>query len=103
LDCPNVGLKDFRVVGSDPHGFDGDHDGIGCESSEQGLPTPSPPGQPAPSVGNCDPSYPDVCIPPFPPDLDCPNVEPKDFRVAGSDPHGFDGDHDGIGCESSER
>jgi hypothetical protein len=49
----------------------------------------------------CHGSYPTVCIPPPPPDLDCPQVPHRRFRVVGSDPHGFDGDHDGIGCESS--
>jgi micrococcal nuclease len=48
----------------------------------------------------CDPSYPTVCIPPFPPDLDCSDVPHKRFRVVGTDPHGFDGDRDGIGCET---
>ncbi len=48
---------------------------------------------------NCDPSYPDFCIPPWPPDLDCKDV-PSNFRVVGEDPHGFDRDNDGIGCES---
>lgn len=48
---------------------------------------------------NCDKSYPDVCIPPYPPDLDCGEISYKKFRVVGSDPHGFDGDKDGIGCE----
>jgi micrococcal nuclease len=57
----------------------------------------SPP--PPPPAGNCDPSYPDVCIPPPPPDLDCANVPYTNFRVAGTDPHRFDGDRDGIGCE----
>ena len=51
-------------------------------------------------TGKCDPSYPDVCIPPPPPDLDCADVEHRDFRVKGSDPHGFDGDGDGRGCET---
>ncbi len=50
--------------------------------------------------GNCDPSYPTVCIPPPPPDLDCDDVSATGFRVEGADPHGFDGDGDGIGCES---
>lgn len=50
--------------------------------------------------GNCDPSYPGVCIPPPPPDLDCKDVPYRRFQVVGSDPHGFDGDGDGIGCES---
>lgn len=50
--------------------------------------------------GNCDPSYPDVCIPPRPPDLNCGDISHRNFTVVGSDPHGFDGDNDGIGCES---
>jgi micrococcal nuclease len=52
---------------------------------------------------NCAPSYPDVCIPPPPPDLDCKDVPYTNFRVIytvpSPDPHRFDGDHDGIGCE----
>lgn len=48
----------------------------------------------------CDPSYPDVCIPPPPPDLDCADVRWSRFRVVPPDPHGFDGDDDGIGCET---
>lgn len=47
----------------------------------------------------CHPSYPDVCIPPPPPDLDCPDLDECDIRVVGSDPHRLDRDHDGIGCE----
>lgn len=54
----------------------------------------------SPSSGNCDPSYPDACIPSPPPDLDCSDVSQKRFTVAGSDPHGFDRDGDGVGCES---
>jgi hypothetical protein len=53
----------------------------------------------APPAGNCDPSYPDVCIPSPPPDLDCGEIPHRRFRVVGADPHRFDGDHDGIGCE----
>ena len=51
---------------------------------------------------NCDPSYPDDCIPSPPPDLNCgdPGI-PNNFKVIGSDPHGFDRDNDGIGCESN--
>ena len=49
---------------------------------------------------NCHSSYPDVCIPPPPPDLNCGDIPYKRFRVVGSDPHGFDGDNDGVGCES---
>lgn len=49
---------------------------------------------------SCDSSYPNVCIPPYPPDLDCGEIGYSNFRVIGSDPHGFDRDNDGIGCES---
>jgi hypothetical protein len=56
--------------------------------------------QPQPSAGgNCDPSYPDVCIKPYPPDLDCDDIPYTNFRVVGRDPHRFDGDRDGVGCE----
>jgi hypothetical protein len=49
---------------------------------------------------NCDPSYPDFCIASPPPDLNCGDISQKRFTVSGSDPHGFDRDNDGIGCES---
>ncbi len=62
-------------------------------------PPPPPPTQPPAPVQNCDPSYPDVCIPPYPPDLDCGQIPYRRFRVLPPDPHGFDGDNDGIGCE----
>ena len=48
----------------------------------------------------CDPSYPDVCIPPPPPDLDCKDIPYRNFRVLPPDPHHFDADRDGIGCET---
>ena len=47
----------------------------------------------------CEPSYPDVCIPPPPPDLDCGEIPYRGFTVLPPDPHRFDGDRDGIGCE----
>ena len=50
--------------------------------------------------GNCDPAYPDVCIMPPPPDLDCKDVPYKRFKVVPPDPQMFDIDKDGIGCES---
>jgi len=49
---------------------------------------------------SCDPAYPTICIPPKPPDLDCPQIQYSDFTVLPPDPHGLDGDVDGIGCES---
>lgn len=51
------------------------------------------------SAGNCDPSYPTVCIPRTSRDLDCPDIGFRRFQVVGADPHNFDGDFDGIGCE----
>jgi micrococcal nuclease len=49
---------------------------------------------------SCDPSYPGVCIPPGPPDLDCKDIPYKRFTVLPPDPHSFDRDGDGVGCES---
>jgi micrococcal nuclease len=49
---------------------------------------------------DCDSSYPDVCIPSYPPDLNCPDISDDNFRVVSPDPHGFDREGDGIGCES---
>lgn len=63
-----------------------------CVQSPEPLPTSEP--------DECDPSYPDVCISPPPPDLNCADVQYEDFAVRGSDPHGFDGDDDGVGCET---
>jgi len=55
---------------------------------------------PIASGGRCDPSYPTVCIPPPPPDLDCADVPYRAFKVLPPDPQRFDGDHDGVGCET---
>jgi endonuclease YncB( thermonuclease family) len=46
---------------------------------------------------NCAPGY-SPCIPPYPPDLDCPDIG-HPVRVSGSDPHGLDRDGDGVACE----
>jgi endonuclease YncB( thermonuclease family) len=62
--------------------------------------TPPPALAPPGATGRCDRSYPGVCIPPPPPDLDCKDVPYKRFKVIPPDPHGFDGDRDGIGCET---
>jgi micrococcal nuclease len=47
----------------------------------------------------CDRSYPDFCIPPNAADLDCRDIPYRRFRVIPPDPHGFDRDGDGVGCE----
>ena len=67
--------------------------------------TTPPPIQPAipqgPDRTGCDPSYPTVCIPPPPPDLDCGDIPYRRFQVLPPDPHNFDGgSKNGIGCES---
>ena len=65
------------------------------------VPTQPPGANPQPTQSqNCDPSYPTVCIPPPPPDLDCGDIPYRNFTVLPPDPHNFDGDHDGIGCEN---
>jgi endonuclease YncB( thermonuclease family) len=53
-------------------------------------------------TGSCDPSYPDVCIPPYDDvgDLDCGDVPRGAFAVRPPDPHAFDGNGDGVGCET---
>lgn len=72
----------------------------GTTQAQGFVAAPSPqPAAPA-ARGSCDPSYPDVCIPPGPPDLDCGDISYRRFRVLAPDPHRFDSDDDGIGCES---
>lgn len=115
LDCAQITAGEFAVLAPDPHRFDGDGDGVGCEELSVSDSSPStgaiplappvmPTFPPLPTPGSppvCDPSYPDpgVCIPPPPPDLDCDQIPYRRFRVLAPDPHNFDGDGDGIGCE----
>ena len=61
--------------------------------------TPIPQPQVGSGSGECDASYPDTCIPPPPPDLDCGDVSARFFAIEGSDPHRLDSDGNGIGCE----
>ena len=49
---------------------------------------------------SCDRAYPTVCIPSPPPDLNCSDIQFRNFTVLPSDPHRFDRDRNGIGCES---
>jgi micrococcal nuclease len=67
------------------------------------LPTEAvlvPPVTGGDATPGCDPSYPGVCIPPPLPDLDCGDISFRRFQVLPPDPHGFDRDNDGVGCES---
>jgi hypothetical protein len=71
---------------------------------EPSRPQPAAAEDPAPSREDCDRSYPDFCIPPPPPDLDCKDVDgPKPFRVRRPDAHNFDRDGDGKACEPNPR
>ncbi len=76
--------------------------GFAC-LSKVGPPQPPPPPSGA-SGGKCAASYPDECIAPPPPDLNCANIAYRNFRVLWNvpdpDPHHFDGNRDGMGCES---
>jgi micrococcal nuclease len=79
--------------------------GLWAACGGAGGPAPTSPPQTAPAPpaasGGCDSSYPDFCIPPAPPDLNCKDVAPhRNFTVRPPDAHGFDADHDGKGCES---
>lgn len=50
----------------------------------------------------CDAAYPDLCLLPPPPDLNCdaPDIGgATSFRVLAPDPHGLDDDGDGLACE----
>ena len=109
LDCDEIPYTDFRVYQPDPHGFDADYDGIGCEtkqpdsqssSSSSSSSSGSSSSSSSTTDVDCDPSYPDFCIPSPPPDLDCGDISQKNFIVLQPDPHRFDVDKDGIGCES---
>jgi len=71
----------------------------GCDASQESKQIHNTPNT-TQSIENCDPSYPDICIPSYPPDLNCKDIPFKKFRVLPPDPHRFDGDKDGIGCES---
>jgi micrococcal nuclease len=67
----------------------------------QPTPVPVIVNTPSNSGANCHPAYPTVCIPPPPPDLDCGDISYRRFQVLPPDPHRFDGNGDGVGCESN--
>ena len=108
FNCGDDGVpENFVVSGSDPHGFDADNDGIGCEDGNGDGDNGGGGGDDGDDNGgdtSCHPSYPDECIPPPPPNLNCDDVDATNFDVVPPDPHGFDGnDNDGIGCENGSN
>ncbi len=64
-----------------------------------GTATASPSPTPAAPTSACDPNYAGYCVPIVPYDLDCSDIRHR-VTVIGVDIHHFDGDNDGIGCES---
>jgi micrococcal nuclease len=70
-------------------------------STGSGSPARTTQPRPIAGTGRCDPSYPTVCISPPPPDLDCRDITYRNFPVRPPDPHHFDGEGDGFGCERS--
>jgi Excalibur calcium-binding domain len=78
-----------------PAHMDADGDGIPCETvyGEVGGPGPAPAPQ-----EDCDPAYPDDCLPSPPPDLDCADIGHRvTVDHSQGDPHRLDADGDGIG------
>ena len=71
----------------------------GASTSTPKVTWPTDP-KPAAQTSNCSSAYPGVCIPPAPPDLDCGDISARRFTVVAPDPHRFDGDGNGVGCES---
>ena len=49
---------------------------------------------------DCDPSYPDLCLPIGGPDINCDDVAERRFTVLAPDRHELDDNDNGIGCES---
>jgi|SRR5581483_2571359 len=98
--CPRAVLDPTRAADT---GVSGPPASPPPVTTETALPAASP-SPVAASAGSCAPSYSTVCIPPPPPDLDCRDVSARAFPVrwdvADPDPHRFDGDRDGVGCES---
>jgi hypothetical protein len=83
----------------DPSRLDADKNGKACEELPSGASSPAAPASPTPRPEGCDPSYPDICVKPPPPDLDCKDIPQKGFAVRQPDPHRLDQDRNGIGCE----
>lgn len=85
---------------ADGHGVWADCGGVDTplRSDAKAAPQPLAQREGGTGGGGCDPGY-DPCVPPSTTDLDCGDVDGP-IRVLGDDPHGFDADGDGIGCDS---
>ena len=105
---------------SDPHGLDGDNDGMACQSlpaapgsegardDQTGPATPSPGGASGPETGTVVKTYVGLAFDPTGPDRNCSDFaswwDAQNFYLAAGgpvdDPHGLDRNGDGISCES---
>ena len=104
--APNVAHRDeIAAVASEAQGagrglWSACEAGAGPVTPTATAPASSTVTAPAdPARPGCEPAYPEVCIPPAPPDLDCADISARDFAVLAPDPHHFDGGGDGRGCE----
>lgn len=77
--------------------------GVGLWASGATAGTSPPAILPIVGGANCEPSYSDICVPIGSSDLDCGDITARYFEVRwdvpNPDPHGFDGNRDGVGCE----
>ncbi len=67
---------------------------------EQPTTEPEPTSEAPPTADSgagCAAGY-SPCVPSYPPDLDCDDVDGP-ITITGNDPHGFDADDDGVGCD----
>lgn len=91
----------WDTISAAEHDARGANDGLWAACSYFGAPGTTPPQQTAPPQPRQAPTGDGPYLfPPPPPDLDCGGVSATDFRVRPGDPHRFDRDGDGIGCES---
>jgi hypothetical protein len=105
LTFSEAGTYNIAVTAADPTGQTASDT---MEITMEGPPTEESPTVEEPLAEEteetaCDSSYPDMCIPPPLPNLTYDDVGARNFEVVPPDPHGFDGDNDGIGCESGSN
>jgi hypothetical protein len=93
------GLAIARYASRDGYGFHPREPRyVAADRASRNLGCPRPAPAPQPLVGGaCAPGY-SPCVPPYPPDVDCADVDGP-ITVTGSDPHGLDADGDGTACE----
>ena len=98
LDLIQQGLAVARYDSRDGYGR---HDReASYVAADAGSPVGYGCGTPPPPAGNCEPSYPTLCLRPGV-DVDCGEIPHRNFPVLPPDPFRLDGnDNDGIGCES---